>query len=69
MPRVSKKAEKMVVKNKNAAHKDAPVIRVKHHSYQPSRAELREPIVLPPGTTPEDLARAAVRVARVEEQD
>ena len=48
-----------------AAREDAPVVRVKHHSYQPSRAELREPVVLPPGTTPEDLARAAVRVVRV----
>ena len=63
------KPKKMIAKHKNAAHKDVPTVRVMRHSYQPSRAELREPIVLPPGTTPEDLARAAVRVVRVVEEE
>ena len=62
------KPKKVIVKNKNAGHKDAPVVRVKRHAYQPTRAELREPVVLPPGTTPEDLARAAVRVVRIVEE-
>ena len=62
------KPKKMVVKNQHAARKEPPVVRVKHHSYQPSRAELREPVALPPGTTPEMLAKAAVRVVRVVEE-
>lgn len=53
-----------------AARKGAPVVRVKHHScQQPGRAELQEEIRLPPGTTPEDLARAAVRVVKVVEEE
>jgi len=47
---------------------DRPTVRVKHHSYQPSKAELEEPIILPPGTTPEDLARAAVTPVNVVEE-
>ena len=42
------------------AESDRPVVRVKPPSYQPSKADLEEEIELPPGTTPEDLARAAV---------
>ena len=53
----------------NAARKDVPTIRLKPNSYQPSRAELRESVVLPSGTTPEDLARAATRVVRVVEEE
>lgn len=45
-----------------------PVVRVKPHSYQPSKAELEEPIRLPQGTTPEDLARAAVTPVTVVEE-
>ena len=47
---------------------DRPVVRVKPHSYQPSKAELEEEIDLPPGTTPEDLARAAVTPVTVIEE-
>ena len=36
-------------------------IEVAHHDYQPSKAELNEPIVFPEGTTPEALARAVVQ--------
>ncbi len=43
-------------------------MRVKRHSYQPSKAELEEPIVLPAGTTPEDLGRAAVMPVTVVEE-
>ena len=63
------KVKDVTAKNANAACKDISTVRVKRHSYQPSRAELREPVVLPPGTTPEDLARAAVRVVRVVEEE
>ena len=45
-----------------------PVVRVKHHSYQPSRAELREEIKLPAGTTPEMLAKALVTPMRIVEE-
>ena len=37
-----------------------PTVRVKPHSYQPSKAELEEPIRLPTGTTAKQLAVAAV---------
>ena len=48
---------------------DRPIVRVKPHSYQPTVAELNEPIVFPPGTTPEDLARALMTpVTVVEDQ-
>lgn len=51
-----------------AEKQDRPVVRVKPRSYQPTAAELNEPIVFPAGTTPEDLARALVTpVAIVEE--
>ena len=40
--------------------KRSPVVQVKPHSYQPSKAELEEPVTVPHGTTPEDLARAAI---------
>ena len=34
--------------------RDRPVVRVKPRSYQPTAAELNEPIVFPAGTTPEE---------------
>lgn len=34
---------------------DRPVVRVTPRTYQPTTAELNEPITFPPGTTPEDL--------------
>lgn len=44
---------------------DKPTVRVKPHSYQPSKAELEENIVIrkPDGSvpSPEELARAALR--------
>ena len=46
-----------------------PTVRLKPASYQPSNAELDEPIILqnPDGSppTPEDVARAIVRPVRV----
>ncbi len=51
--------------------KDRPTVRVKPHSYQPSKAELEEPFVIrkPDGAmpTPEELARVALRPAKVVE--
>ena len=47
---------------------DRPTVRVKRHTYQPSKAELDELIVLPAGTTPEDVARAAVTPVNVVEE-
>ena len=46
-----------------------PVVRVKPYTYQPTVAELNEPIMFPPGTTPEDLARALVTPVRVVEEE
>ncbi len=37
-----------------------PTVRVQPHSYQPSKAELEEPIRIPTGTTAKQLAVAAV---------
>ena len=48
---------------------DLPVVRVKPRSYRPTATEMNEPIVFPPGTTPEDLARALVTPARIVEDD
>ena len=45
--------------------RDLPVVRVKPRSYRPTAAEMNEPIVLPPGTTPEDVARALMRTVRI----
>lgn len=47
--------------------RDRPVVRVKPRSYQPTAAEMHEPIVFPPGTTPEDLARVLVTPVTVVE--
>ena len=44
---------------------EVPVVRLAHPSYQPTRAELNEPIEFPEGTTPDDLARAVMRPAAV----
>ena len=46
---------------------DRPVVRVKPPSYEPTEAELNEPIVFPPGTTPEDLARALMTPVQIVE--
>ncbi|MCY4122421.1 MAG: hypothetical protein OXG72_16040 [Acidobacteria bacterium] len=48
--------------------RDPPVVRVKPRSYRPTTAEMNEPITFPPGTTPEDLARALVTPVRVVEE-
>ena len=45
------------------ASTDRPTIRVKPHSYQPSKAELETPIRT--SATPEQLARAAVTPVRI----
>ena len=44
---------------------DRPTIRVKPHSYQPSKAELEEPIRLPTGTTAKQLATTAMIPVRI----
>ena len=44
---------------------EPPVIELMHPSYQPSKAEVEEPIEFPEGTTPDDLARALMQPARV----
>lgn len=48
---------------------DRPTIRLKPPGYQPSKAELEEPITVPPGTTPEDLLRAVCRTVKVVYED
>ena len=42
-----------------------PTVRVKPNSYQPSKAEMEEPIRLPAGTTPLRLAKAVVTPVRI----
>lgn len=44
-------------------------VRLKHPSYQPSKAELEEPITFPPGTTPEDVLRAVVQPVNIVYED
>ena len=44
-------------------HADRPTIRVKPHSYQPSKAERDEPINL--NATPDQIALAAVTPVRI----
>ena len=46
-------------------HDPRPTIRVKPNSYQPSKAEMEEPIRLPAGTTPRRLALAVVTPVRI----
>ena len=43
----------------------APLVRVKPHAYQPSKAELEEPIRV--NATPQQLAKAVVTPVRVTE--
>ena len=50
-------------------NQDRPIVRVKPYTYRPTVADLNEPIVFPPGTTPEDLARALVTPVRVVEEE
>lgn len=40
---------------------EVPVVELAHPSYQPTRAEMNEPIEFPADTTPDDLARAVMR--------
>ena len=42
-----------------------PTVKIVHSSYQPSKAELEEPLVLE-GASPEELARALTRTVKVE---
>ena len=50
---------------------DKPTVRVKPHSYQPSKAELEEPVVIrkADGTapSPEEVARVALRPMNIVE--
>ena len=50
---------------------DEPTVRVKPHSYQPSKAELEEPVIIrkPDGSapSPEELARGALRPMNIVE--
>lgn len=57
--------------DKPATAEPTPIrtVRLKRSTYQPSKAELEEPITVPPGTTPEDLARAIVRPVRIVYED
>lgn len=48
---------------------DVPVVELAHPSYQPTRAELNEPIEFPDGTTPDDLVRAVMRPVDVRYTD
>ena len=49
----------------NAKHSEPQEVELVHPSYQPSKAELEEPIEFPEGTTPDDLARAVMRPVRL----
>ncbi|MDE0005632.1 MAG: hypothetical protein OXQ29_23320 [Rhodospirillaceae bacterium] len=42
-----------------------PTVSLVRSSYQPSRAELEEPIEFPEGTTPEDLAKAVMKTVTI----
>ena len=44
---------------------EPPVLELVHPSYQPSKAELEEPIEFPESTTPDNLARALMQPGRV----
>ena len=46
-----------------------PTVRVKPHTYQPSKAELEELIALPRPVTPEELGRTIVQPVNVVEED
>ena len=45
--------------------KRRPTVTLVDNRYQPSKAELDEPIVFPKGTTPKKLARAVLRNVKV----
>lgn len=53
------------------ANSDKPTIRVKPHAYQPSKAELEEPVIIRKADgsapTPEELARTALRPMKIVE--
>ena len=42
-----------------------PIVRLKHHTYQASKAELDAPIILPGNPTAEELARALLKPAKI----
>ena len=44
-----------------------PEVRVKSHSYQPGKPELEKPVKIE--TTPDELARAVLRPAKVTQAD
>lgn len=46
-----------------------PTIRVKPHTYQPSKAEMEEPILVSASMTPEDVARAVTRPVNIVYED
>lgn len=50
---------------RNPARPEPREVELVHPSYQPSKAELEEPIEFPEGTTPEDLAWAVTRPVKV----
>ena len=49
--------------HKKPAPRGHPEVRVKPHTYQPSKAELEEPVEV--DATPDALARAVLRPAKV----
>ena len=57
------------MKKRTESTADVSVLKLAHPSYQPTRAELNEPIIFPAGTTPEELARAVMRRADVRYTD
>lgn len=50
---------------------DKPTVRVKPHAYQPSKAELEEPVIIRKADgsapSPEELARVALRPMKIVE--
>ncbi len=45
--------------------KRKPVVTLVNSYYQPTKAEMEEPLEFPEGTTPEDLARGVTRPVNV----
>lgn len=46
---------------------DLPIVRVKPHSYRPTKADLEENMAIP--ASPEEVARAVMRHVRVVEEE
>ena len=57
------------MKKRAESTSNVPVVELAHPSYQPTRAEMNEPIEFPEGTTPDDLARAVMRPVNVRYTD